>query len=156
MYKKQLCNYYNLNNITNMRVAKEHLMKFGIRPSVQRVAVMHYLLTHRTHPTVDDIYTALAPEIPTLSRTTVYNTLHLLYQHGAILVLGIDEGNVRFDGYTYPHAHFMCTECHKVTDVELDENDFVKRNAPKNAATIAESHIYYKGICTDCASKTTN
>lgn len=138
-----------------MKAAKEHLMKFGIRPSVQRVAVMQYLLTHHNHPTVDDIYTALAPEIATLSRTTVYNTLHLLYEHGAILVLGIDEVNVRFDGFTHPHAHFMCTQCHKVTDVELDDSDFVQRNAPKGAI-VAESHIYYKGLCPECAAKKAN
>ena len=123
-----------------MKAAKEHLMKFGIRPSVQRVAVMQYLLTHHNHPTVDDIYTALAPEIATLSRTTVYNTLHLLYEHGAILVLGIDEVNVRFDGFTHPHAHFMCTQCHK---------------APKGAV-VAESHLYYKGLCPECAAKKAN
>lgn len=140
------------------QVARERLLEFGIRPSVQRLAIMKYLLTHRTHPTVDEIYNALAPEIPTLSRTTVYNTLHLLYEKGAILLISIDPSNAHFDGYTHPHAHFLCTKCVKVTDVEIDDIGFVERNKPRNAASIADSELYYVGICKDCdkQSKTTN
>ena len=47
------------------------LTEHGIKPSMQRMAVMEYLMTHRTHPTVDEIYTALHPSMPTLSKTTV-------------------------------------------------------------------------------------
>jgi Fe2+ or Zn2+ uptake regulation protein len=133
-----------------MKTAKEHLEKFGIRPSIQRVAVMDYLLKHRTHPTVDEIYSALAPQIPTLSRTTVYNTLHLLYKHGAIFVVVIDGITAHFDGFTHPHAHFLCTRCGKVFDVELESTEFVGRNTPRNAAVITDTQLYYKGICADC------
>ncbi len=139
-----------------MVVAKEYLMKFGIRPSVQRIAVMNYLLTHRTHPTVDEIYHALAQEIPTLSRTTVYNTLHLLCEHGAVLALCIDGINAHFDGYTHPHAHFMCANCGQVYDVDLDDASFVERNIPRNAARVTDAQLYYKGICADCESKKSN
>ena len=139
-----------------MHKAKEHLEQFGIRPSVQRVAVMHYLLSHRTHPTVDEIYHALVEEIPTLSRTTVYNTLHLLHQHGAVLALCIDGINAHFDGYTHPHAHFMCSECGKVYDVDLDDVAFVERNTPRNAAHITDAQLYYKGVCDGCANAKCN
>ena len=53
----------------------ERLQSHSIKPSVQRIAIMQYLMDHHTHPTVDEIYTALAPGMPTLSKTTVYNTL---------------------------------------------------------------------------------
>ena len=56
----------------------KRLQNHNIKPSVQRIAIMNYLIEHRTHPTVDEIYTALSPSIPTLSKTTVYNTLKLL------------------------------------------------------------------------------
>ena len=139
-----------------MIVAKEYLQRYGIRPSAQRIAVMHYLLTRRTHPTVDEIYHELVDSIPTLSRTTVYNTLHLLYKHGAILALSIDETNVRFDGYTHPHAHFLCCGCGNVYDVDLDDVAFVQRNTPRNAAIITEAQLYYKGLCNVCSAKQQN
>lgn len=50
----------------------ERLQSHSIKPSVQRIAIMQYLMDHHTHPTVDEIYTALAPSMPTLSKTTVY------------------------------------------------------------------------------------
>lgn len=66
------------------------LLGHGIKPSVQRLAVMEYLKTHCTHPTADEIFSALSPKMPTLSRTTVYNTLRLLASRGAVLSLDID------------------------------------------------------------------
>src|SRR5574344_2066456 len=97
----------------------DYLSGFGVKPSVQRVAIMEYLLTHATHPTADEIYMSLYPKMPTLSKSTVYNTLRLLAEHHAILLLDIDVRNVRFDGDISPHAHFMCRSCGTVFDLPL-------------------------------------
>ena len=53
----------------------ERLLDHNIKPSVQRIAIMQYLMEYPVHPSADDIYTALSPSMPTLSKTTVYNTL---------------------------------------------------------------------------------
>ena len=99
--------------ITKMNV-RQTLEDAGVRPSVQRLAVMDYLVTHKTHPTVDEIYSALAPSIPTLSKTTVYNTLKLFVENGVTQMLTIDEQNSRYDADVSPHAHFLCAKCGKV------------------------------------------
>ena len=85
---------------TTLRYLTEH----GVKPSVQRLAVMDYLMEHHTHPTVEEIYSALLPNMPTLSKTTVYNTLKLLTEQGAAIQLTIDERNVCFDADTSAHA----------------------------------------------------
>ena len=46
----------------------EYLTAHGVKASVQRVAVMQYLLQQMGHPTVDEIYQALVDHIPTLSK----------------------------------------------------------------------------------------
>ena len=74
-----------------MTEAIDILNSHNIRPSVQRIAILKYLLEHRIHPTVDDIYLALNPTMPTLSETTVYNVLRNLVENGAVLALTIDE-----------------------------------------------------------------
>ena len=61
----------------------EYLLSYNVKPSVQRIAIMDYLLKHKTHPSIDEIYLALSKSIPTLSKTTVYNTLKLLTENGA-------------------------------------------------------------------------
>ena len=95
----------------------KRLQNHNIKPSVQRIAIMSYLMEHRTHPSVDEIYTALAPSIPTLSKTTVYNTLKLLSEQGAAQTLTIDERNTCYDAETSPHAHFLCKQCGKIYDM---------------------------------------
>lgn len=48
-----------------------------VKPSLQRIAIVEYLMENRIHPTADDIYHALCIQVPTLSKTTVYNTMRL-------------------------------------------------------------------------------
>ena len=46
----------------------ERLLEHNIKPSMQRIAIMEYLMNHPIHPSADDIYTALSPSMPTLSK----------------------------------------------------------------------------------------
>lgn len=134
------------------RNALDTLQRYGIHPSVQRIAIMDYLLKHCTHPTVDEVYVALGKDIPTLSKTTVYNTLRLFAEHGAAQMLTIDEKKVCFDGTVTPHAHFMCKCCGRLMDVQLP--GCFQECQPVGADFIVEeTHLYYKGICNSCAAK---
>ena len=49
----------------------QYLKAKGIRPSAQRIAIMRYLMEHPVHPTAENIYDALMPDMPSLSLTTV-------------------------------------------------------------------------------------
>ena len=78
--------------------AVTRLVEHGIKPSVQRIQIMHYLMTHFTHPTVEEVHKALLPKVPTLSRTTVYNTLRMFSEHNAAQMITINEHRVCYDG----------------------------------------------------------
>ena len=112
LQSKTNCNYYKSERVMQMKTY-DYLLSFNVKPSVQRLAIMDYLLTHRTHPTIDEIYLALCHEIPTLSKTTVYNTLKLFVENGLAQMLTIDERNVCYDGDISFHAHFLCKQCNK-------------------------------------------
>lgn len=135
--------------------AHKYLLDFGIKPSVQRIAIMEYLLTHRTHPTVDEIFNALYSYIPTLSKTTVYNTLKLFTEKGAIQMLDIDRSNSRFDADISSHAHFLCSCCGIVYDVKLSSEIGNRLTDTENGFNIKEVQIYYKGVCPKCEQKIT-
>ncbi len=133
------------------------LVKHGIKPSLQRIAIMHWLMENPTHPTVDEIYSALAPGIPTLSRTTVYNTLKLFSQEGVARCLNLDEKQ-HFDANMMPHAHFICETCGKIHDINiLPENAFflpkAKRHNSKEYLDIKQVEINYYGTCDLCKNK---
>lgn len=126
----------------------ELLRRHGIRPSLQRIAVMDYLLAHRTHPTADEIYGALATQIPTLSKTTVYNTLALFVTQGAAAHIAIDPRGSRFDGDTSMHGHFLCTRCGALHDIFFDTPPTLPELSGGDVATCAQ--IYYRGTCARC------
>ncbi|MCQ2192800.1 MAG: transcriptional repressor [Paludibacteraceae bacterium] len=135
-----------------MLKTQEYLSAHGIRPSAQRIAIMNYLLTHKTHPTVDEIYTALHPELPTLSKTTLYNTLKLFYDKNVTLMLTLDERQTRFDGNVEPHAHFQCNVCGKVFDIMMEELPELKNVCKHKIGelTISTIELNYRGECASC------
>jgi Fe2+ or Zn2+ uptake regulation protein len=136
----------------------EHLKKYGIKPSVQRIAIMDYLLSHKTHPTADEIYSALQPTMPTLSKTTVYNTMKLFVEYGAALGLNIEEKNLRFDGDTSLHAHFICLECGAVHDFFPHQIEALEdaQRSEVDGFKITETQVYYKGYCKTCLENKRN
>ena len=128
---------------------QDYLQQYGIKPSMQRIGIMDYMLHNRIHPTVDDIYNSLIGSMPTLSRTTVYNTLKLFVESGAVIMLSIDEKNVRYDIDLSRHAHFRCLGCDCVYDVPVeDKSDFYLDGI--GTLNVTETHIYYRGYCEKC------
>lgn len=129
----------------------QHLIKNGIKPSYQRMKVYEYLVTKKNHPTVDMIYKELLPLIPTFSKTTVYNTLELFMEKGIAIMITIDEKETRYDADTSIHTHFKCEQCLNIYDLRtnLTAMDIPELNEHK----ITEQHLYFKGICKDCLTK---
>lgn len=125
------------------------LREYDIRPSFTRVSIYEYLKSHRVHPSAEDIHRALSPTIPTLSRTTVYNTLHLLVQKQLVTTLDVEEEQQRYDIPDHPHAHFKCRKCKAVYDLE----DIHPSNIPQdrlNGFRVEEAKLVYYGLCPDC------
>ena len=127
-----------------------YLSGYGIRPSVQRIAIVKYLLNNATHPTADEVYEALKKQIPTLSKTTVYNTLKLFVKNGVALFVGVDEKNARFDGDIKPHAHFRCKDCSVIIDLPINPDFFLPKDF---LGEVDETFFYLTGRCEKCKIK---
>jgi Fe2+ or Zn2+ uptake regulation protein len=125
-------------------ILKEH----EIPPSMQRVKILEYLQNYKTHPTADMIYKALVKEIPTLSKTTIYNTLKTFIEKGILVELSLFENEIRYEYNTEPHIHFKCIKCGRIFDLDkkFDRYD----NNLIDGHKVLEHHINLKGICKDC------
>ncbi len=119
-----------------------------IRPSFQRIKILEYLLKNPGHPTVDQIYKELHPEIPTLSKTTVYNTLNLLLGAGLVKLLNLEENETRYDIITAIHGHFKCDVCGVISNFDLDIDKIATDALP--GYKIKDKCVYFKGICPKC------
>lgn len=133
-----------------MNNAFETLSRYNIKPSPQRMAIMTYLLEHKTHPTIEEIYKSLSPDMPTLSKTTIYNTLKLFVENGAASMLTINEKTTCYDYDTSPHAHFICKKCNKVTDLFYGVENMIPSRQEIEGNIIVDMQVYYRGICKDC------
>ncbi len=128
----------------------EYLKVHEIKPSYQRIKIFQYLVENKNHPTVDMIYKALCTEIPTLSKTTVYNTLNLFIEKKIVNVIVIEENETRYDSVMAVHGHFKCEKCGKIYDIGINQN-ILEDDKLKNCE-IKEQHYYFKGICQDCSN----
>lgn len=119
-----------------------------VRPSMIRVKVLEYLLENRNHPTADRLFIALENEIPTLSRTSIYNTLKTFLDEGIVSEITIEDGNSRYDAFTGKHGHFICEKCGDVSDFDVK----CAACAPESLKgyKIKQEHVYLKGLCPKC------
>lgn len=127
---------------------RDELVKRGIKPSHQRLKVLEYLLKNRIHPTVDQIYIDLHPEIPTLSKSTVYNTLNIFVRDNLVRVINIEDNETRYDINTKDHGHFKCEACTRIFDFQIDTGCFATKDL--EGFLINDRNVYFKGVCPDC------
>ena len=125
-----------------------YLRTHEIKPSLTRMKIFGFLANSLEHPTVDVIYKNLSPEIPTLSKTTVYNTLKLFQEKGIVRIVNIEDNETRYDADTSFHGHFKCNSCGKVYDFPISLEN-TKFDEIKNFK-VEESHYYLKGKCEKC------
>ncbi len=126
----------------------EILRSYDIKPSYTRLLIYQYLKEEQTHPTADEIYQALYKDVPTLSKTTVYNTLHLFIQKHLATMIIMDENETRYDLVRNPHAHFKCLSCSTIYDVDILPPQ-VKSDALKEYV-VNDAQLLYRGICPKC------
>lgn len=128
-----------------------YLAEHEIKPSYQRIRIFEYLYQEMNHPTVDLIYKTLAPEIPTLSKTTVYNTLKLFVEKGITSTVTIEQNEVRYDALVEEHGHFKCNICGEIKDIPL-EIEKLKISSIKNIS-VEQTQVHLIGKCNKCLTQ---
>lgn len=119
--------------------------------SRQRELIYNRVKDFPTHPTAEEVYTALKTENPALSMGTVYRNLNMLSETGKLARIHIDGSPERFDARIDPHCHLLCSECGRVFDVEnLLPGDIERRVFELHGHIVSEASLNFKGICREC------
>jgi len=125
----------------------------GLRVTPQRQAIFRLLHGVDTHPTVDSLYEAARAEMPTISRKTVYQTVHDLETMGEVELLDVGTGSIRVDpNVDRVHHHLVCRQCGTVRDVLLDIADLRVPARYRREFTVEAVEVVFRGVCDDCAS----
>jgi len=120
--------------------------------SKKRQAMYDLLCASVEHPTAEMLFKLLKPDYPELSLGTVYRNLSVLEEEGLIVRVGNVEGQERYDARLDPHAHFVCSCCHSVSDIELDNSaeKLVGEMVRKFDCKAESFTLTVKGICGRC------
>ena len=127
------------------------LKKKSIKITPQRLEILRYLDNNRNHPTADQIYTDLKKYNPSLSKTTVYNSLEILNKHKIIHTISITGLEARYDIVNTIHHHFLCNNCGRIIDIDIECPNI--RKTLEYGHKIEEVHGYFKGRCRECIEK---
>ncbi len=124
----------------------------GLRVTPQRQVIFRLLHGNDRHPTVESLFESAAAEMPTISRKTVYQTVHDLESMGEVALLDLGTGSVRVDpNVESPHHHLICVRCGKVRDVVVDVTSLALPARRRHGFTVADVEVHYRGICDECA-----
>ena len=119
--------------------------------SKKRDAILECVRSTKTHPSAEWVYAQLKPQIPDLSLGTVYRNLAMFKQEGIIGTMGVVAGMERFEGNTQPHAHFVCSHCSAVIDVEgIDPPEELCSKVA--CGSVRECVLTFTGICNQCVN----
>lgn len=129
-----------------LEIFKNH----GLRASEQRIAIYRFLYHNRIHPNAIEIFEHLKTQHPSLSLTTIYNTMKIFEEYGLVTVLMTEENEQRYDINTDGHAHFICRKCGKLTDI------FTERAATYSIPQgyiLEKTQVTLQGLCAECSMK---
>jgi len=133
---------------TRMDSVQHRLRAKGMRVSHQRVKILDLLRTSKDHLSARQVYDSLVREMPSLSRTTVYNALNALAEKGLIAVVRASGGETRYEYTEGDHCHFFCTSCNTVIDTNLMCSHVHAVESQGHKVQSVQGCFY--GVCKEC------
>lgn len=123
--------------------------------SGKRDAILRAIQGTKSHPSARQIHESLKAAVPGLSLGTVYRNIDIFLQEGAVVSVGVVDGEERFDGRVDSHPHFICERCGAVRDlgeaIQSEINTKLSIDIP--GCTVDRQKVVFYGVCTDCTVK---
>lgn len=128
----------------------------GLRLTRQRRAVVEAVAASEACLTPLDVFQAARASCPDLGLTTVYRTLELLDEVGAVRRVHGPDGCERLVPATAEHGHsVVCSACGRVTEFTACDMSAVAAAAGNETGYSITGHfLQFTGVCAACAAGT--
>jgi Fur family ferric uptake transcriptional regulator len=132
--------------------AQEVLVAHGIRATRQRQQVLDALAVEPNDATAQEIFESLRARGESTGLATVYRTLALLSERGAVDALMHRPGEICYRLCSDSHHHHLtCSECHQVVELgECELESWLERLGVAHGFTVTGHAVEVTGICADC------
>ena len=136
----------------NLDTLNHQLSERGYKLTRQRRAVAEVVAQGHTRLDAAEVYARAQRLCPDLGLTTVYRTLDILSQLGAIKRVHLDDNCEGFAPTEIPHGHHViCIKCNRVMEFEGCDISAVLRSAAQQTGFHIEEHwLELMGTCSEC------
>ena len=128
------------------------MLPAGARMTRQRRAVLDAISTRGGRFTIVEIYDEARAHEPALGLATVYRTVELLKQTGALRPLPGDERPVYVRCHPGHHHHLVCVSCGAVEETELCAAPSAAELKQRHGFEAEAHEVDIYGTCARCAA----
>lgn len=132
---------------------KAFLNSKHLRKTPERFEILRCAIGCKGHFDADELYNELEKKGYHVSRATIYSTLELLCQSGAVRKLLFDTHQARYEMAELTHSHLVCTQCGQIREISLKEIDSRLATMRFKGFYPAYVSTCFYGICETCVSK---
>lgn len=119
-----------------------HLRSAGVRMTKQRLAILRVLAETNSHPDANEIFHQAFSMDASISLSTVYRTMRILEERGAIQRHAFDDGRARFEHADGEHHdHLIDVETGKVIEFRSEK---IERLQAEIAAELGYDIVRHK------------
>lgn len=127
------------------------LHRVGLKATGPRIIILEMLEEDRSHPTAEQLHEKLRQTYPSLSMSTVYQTLDAFLRAGLCHWVPGGDGRLRVEAASQRHDHAVCRVCRTLFDIERDE--FPSLSTPQqlpHGLLVMDWRVEYEVICMTC------
>lgn len=124
----------------------------GVRITTARRLVLRALVDGPTHPSADELLTAVRSMAPDVHASTVYRNLEELERLGVIVHTHLGHGAATYHLATEAHGHLVCERCGLALEAPQDLVDEMALGALERLGFVLRPyHFAVLGLCATCA-----
>lgn len=120
------------------------------RKTPQTILVVN-ILAEMGHATIQDLSAEARKSFPSLTNSTVHRITSRLVSNGMAGTAPSLNHVKLIDANTQPHDHFLCQECHKIVDIQISDESFM-RIQEQLPGELLRDNILIAGVCKKCAT----
>ena len=125
----------------------------NLKLTQQRVEIFREVCDSDEHREAEDIYLALRERDVHVSRSTVYRTMNILYQHDLVWRMNIGDGKWRYEHWLdcHQHDHLICIRCGTIVEFMNPQIEEIQKDVADKFNYKLVRHVHQLfGLCKQC------